>query len=63
MSKFEEDITQLCEKLDDCISGMGINMDAIAKTVRLLEYLRDGAINLEYTSEANIQALIHEVIG
>ncbi|ABY62919.1 hypothetical protein ST201phi2-1p086 [Pseudomonas phage 201phi2-1] len=63
MKTFEEDIDKLCDQLDDCISGVGINMEAIAKTVRLLEYLRNEAVNLEYTSEANIQALLHEVIS
>lgn len=62
MKTFEEDITDLCDKLDDCISGMGINMEAITKVTRLLEYLRDDAMNIEYTSEGNIHTLLHGVI-
>lgn len=63
MKTFEADITDLCEKLDDCISGSGIDMEAIEKVTRLLEYLRDNAINIEYASEGSIHARLHEVIS
>lgn len=63
MSKFEESIDTLIEGIKIGYGSDDTHWSSIEKVEKLLKYLRDETINLEFTSESNIHALLHEVIS